>query len=51
MSIRNSNYHVFFTSVRGDYPQALASELSYVQVDNHGMIIVYHLHQCRPCTS
>ena len=37
--------------VRGDNPQALASGLSYVQVDKHGITILYHLHQCRPCTS
>ena len=37
--------------VCGDNPRALASGLSYVQVDKHGITIVYHLHQCRPCTS
>ena len=37
--------------VRGDNPQALASGLSYVQVDKHGITILYHLHQRRPCTS
>ena len=37
--------------VRGDNPQALASGLSYVQVDKHGTTILYHLHECRPCTS
>ena len=37
--------------VRGDSPQALASGLSYVQVNKHGITILYHLHQCRPCTS
>ena len=38
--------------VRGDNPQALASGLSYipVQVGKHGLTILYHLHQCRPCT-
>ena len=36
--------------VRGDNPQALASGLSYVQVDKHGITILYHPHQCRPCT-
>ena len=35
----------------GDNPQALASGLSYVQVDNHGITILYHLHQYRPCTA
>ena len=37
--------------VQGVNPQALASGLSYVQVDKHGITILYHLHQCRPCTS
>ena len=37
--------------VRGDNPRALASGLSYVQVDKHGITILYHLHQCMPCTS
>ena len=37
--------------VRGDNPRALASGLSYVQVDKHGITILYHLHQCRPCKS
>ena len=32
--------------VRGDNPRALASGLSYVQVDKHGITILYHLHQC-----
>ena len=40
-----------YPPVRGDNPRALASGLSYVQVDKHGMTILYHLHQCRPCTS
>ena len=38
-------------SVRGDNPRALARGLSYVQVDKHGVTILYHQHQCRPCTS
>ena len=33
--------------VRGDNPRALASGLSYVQVDKHGITILYHLYQCR----
>ena len=37
--------------VRGDNPRAFASGLSYVQVDKHGMTILYHLHQFRPSTS
>ena len=35
-------------AVCGDNPRALASGLSYVQVDKHGITILYHLHQCRP---
>ena len=31
--------------VRGDNPRALASGLSYLQVDKHGITILYHLHQ------
>ena len=34
--------------VRRGNPRVLASELSPVQVDNHGKTISYHLHQCRP---
>ena len=37
--------------VRGDNPRALACGLSYVQVDKHGITILYHRHQCRLCTS
>ena len=37
--------------VRGDNPRALARGLSYVQVDKHGITILYHQHQCRSCTS
>ena len=48
--LRNS-YTMGCPPVRGDNPRALASGLSYVQVDKHGIIILYHLHQCRPCTS
>ena len=36
---------------RGDDPRALASGLSYVQVDKHGISILYHQHQYSPCTS
>ena len=57
-SFRNQKYHCISNSytmgcppVRGDNPRALASGLSYVQADKHGMSILYHLHQCRPCTS
>ena len=50
ISIGNS-YTMGCPPVRGDNPRALASGLSYVQVDKHGITILYHLHQCRPCTS
>ena len=46
-----NSYTIGCPPVRGDNPQALASGLSYVQVDKHGITILYHLHQCRPCTS
>ena len=46
-----NSYTMGCPPVRGDNPRALASGLSYVQVDKHGMTILYHLHQCRPCTS
>ena len=32
-------------------PRVLASGLSYVQVDKHGVTILYHLHQCTLGTS
>ena len=48
--IRNG-YTMGCSPVRGANPRALASGFSYVQVDKHGIIILYHLHQCRPCTS
>ena len=48
--LRNS-YTMGCPPVRADNPRALASGLSYVQVDQHGITILYHLHQCRPCTS
>ena len=47
----SNSYTMGCPPVRGDNPQALASGLSYVQVDKHGITILYHLHQCRPCTS
>ena len=47
--LRNS-YTMGCSSVRGDNPRALASGLSYVQVDIHGITILCHLHQCRHCT-
>ena len=45
------SYTMGFPPVRGDNPRALASGLSYVQADKHGITIVYHLHQCRLSTS
>ena len=47
----SNSYTMGCPPVRGDDPRALASGLSYVQVDKHGMTILYHLHQCRSCTS
>ena len=46
-----NSYTMGCPPVRGANPRALASGLSYVQVDKHGITILYHLHQCRPCTS
>ena len=43
-----NSYTMGCPPVRGDNPRALASGLSYVQVDKHGITILYHLHQCRP---
>ena len=42
-NIRNS-YTMGCPPVRGDNPRALASGISYVQVDKHGITILYHLH-------
>ena len=47
----SNSYTMACPPVRGDNTRALASGLSYVQVDKHGITILYHLHQCRPCTS
>ena len=47
----NNSYTMGCPPLRGDNPQALASGLSYVQVYKHGITIIYHLHQCRSCTS
>ena len=49
--VTRNSYTMGCPPVRGDNPRALASGLSYVQVDKHGITILYHLHQCRPCTS
>ena len=47
----SNSYTMCCPPVRGDNPRALASGLSYVQVDKHGITILYHLYQCRNCTS
>ena len=47
----SNSYTMGCPPVHGDNPRALASGLSYVQVDKHGLTILYHLHQCRPCKS
>ena len=44
----SNSYTMGCPPVRGDNPQALASGLSYVEVDKHGITTLYHLHQCRP---
>ena len=46
-----NSYTMGCPPVRGDNPRALASGLSYVQVDKHGKTILYHPHQCRSSTS
>ena len=45
------SYTMACPPVRRDNPRALAGGLSYVQVDKHGITILYHLHQYRPCAS
>ena len=50
-SVSCNSYTMGCLSVRVDNPRALASELSYVQVDKRGITILYHLQQCVPCTS
>ena len=42
--INDNNYTMGCPPVRGDSPRALASGLSYVQVDRHGITNLYHLH-------
>ena len=46
----SNSYTMGCPPVRGDNPRAFASGLSYVKVDKHGITILYHRHQCRPCT-
>ena len=45
------SYIIGCPPVLWDNQRALASGLSYVQVDKHGITVLYHLHRCRPCTS
>ena len=47
----SNSYAMSCPPVRGDNPRALASGLSYVQVDKQGITILCHLYQCRHCTS
>ena len=42
LKISNS-YTMGCPPVRGDNPRALASGISYVQVDKHGITILYHI--------
>ena len=44
-ALRNS-YTMACPTVRKDNPRALASGLSYLQVDKHDLTILCHLHQC-----
>ena len=41
-----NDYAMACSPVRGDNPRALASGISYVQVDKYGINILYHIHQC-----
>ena len=47
----SNSYTMGCQPIRGENPRALASGLSYVQVDKHALTILYHLHQCRHCIS
>ena len=47
----SNNYTMGCPPVRGDNSRALASGLSYVQMDKHGITILNHIHQCRSGTS
>ena len=40
----SNSYTMDCPPVRGDNSRALASGLSYVQVDKHNLTILYHLH-------
>ena len=45
MEKHGNSYTMGCPSVRGYNPRALASGLSYVPVDMHGITILYHLNQ------
>ena len=47
----SNSYTMGCPPVRRDNPRALASGLSHVRVDKHGITILYHLHQGRTCIS
>ena len=49
--LTSNSYTMACPPVCGDSPRALTSGLSHVKVDKHGITILYHLHQCRLCTS
>ena len=40
----SNSYTMGCPPVHGDNPRALASGLSYVQVNKHGITILYHLY-------
>ena len=40
----------FINVIVSAYPQAFASELSYIQEDKHRIAILYHINKYRPCT-
>ena len=42
LALISNSYTMGCPPVRGDNPRALASGLSYVQVDKHGITILYH---------
>ena len=50
-STKSNSYTIGCLPVRVDNPRALASGLSYVQVDRHDITVVYHLYQYKLCTS
>ena len=45
LGVTDKTYTMGCPPVREDNPRALASGLSFVQVDNHETISLYHLHQ------